>query len=803
MLDLTTVDEILARCEDTDAVVRRKAIREAAGHVRDNDRLRIAVISVVGRDEERDPATRRAAFDAVAALFGSDSLATRAVERSLHSRVPKTRRDAVQLIIQSAHAGDPSATRLLARNLTIRKEQVREPLISAARELIDAGRGEEMRDQLLLQVESGRAADRILAADLLEAAAVEVRDRAVQAGESASTASDGDADADVALELPIPAPEARLTEPVVWTIVRAVEESHLSPDDDPLDMGEDPPLPEWLTVADFAPGEPPPAVIPVMPDAPDDPDDPVAPEPEPRDPIDLLVQLLSGLRERELYVFAARSFTSEGRRTLESIGSDFSVTRERIRQIESRANAKWRARFDRPDYQPLRDFAEKFSAHIGSAVPLSDERLSQVVDDFCGGLASEHRTVVLHIFLELTGYSRTEGWLMRLSSEDRDDLAAGVAVLLEQWPVVPLAELARVLGGHEVAADHVEAWCTQFDRLRFIDAGALPRGSSRDDFERLLRHRGEPATVPQLLEEARLTHLNPRGARYEAIDDPRFTRLDRTATLAHRDWGFKGYTHITDGLIDELERRGGVAPIGELCRVLAARYGVSTASVRGRTAAPIFMKTAAGKLAFRTEDVPYEFKDDPATSGVCFWHEDHWSLRMSVTRNLLRGSGREVPAQFAAQLGCRPGGRQNVASAWGSISLVWAEVTPKPAMGSVGPVLKETGARVGDLLFVCHQPGGPEVDLRVVQRASPGSLTVDQRIAGELGLHTPIRSLNDVASALSVEHEGVPASIVWRDVQEAHEGRPALDIGGLMAERFPEFAEPSDAADAVDDAAAG
>ncbi len=800
MLDLPIVDEILARFEDTDAVVRRKAIRKAAGHVRDNDRLRIAVISVVGRDEERDPAARRAAFAAVAGLFGSDSLATRAVERSLHSRVPTTRRNAVKLIIQAAHAGDSSATRLLARNLTIRKDQVRAPLISAARELIDAGRGEELKEQLLQQVESGRVTDRILAADLLEAAAVAARDRAVQASEPSSTTSDGDTEADVPLGPSIPAPEARLGESVVWTIVRAVEESHLPPDADLVDTGEDPPLPEWLTVADFAPGEPPPAVVPVMPDPPDD---PVAPEPEPRDPIDLLVQLLSGLRERELYVFAARSFTSEGRRTLASIATDFSVTRERIRQIESRANAKWRARFDRPDYQPLRDFAEKFSAHIGSAVPLSDERLSQVVDDFCGGLAPEQRTVVLRIFLDLAGYSQTEGWLMRLSPEDRDDLATSVAALFQQWPVVPRAELARVLGGHEVAADHVEAWCTQFNRLRFIDAGALPRGSSRDDFERLLRHRGEPASVPQLLAEARLTHLNPRGARYEAIDDPRFTRLDRTATLAHRDWGFKGYTHITDGLIEELERRGGVAPIGELCRVLAARYGVSTASVRGRTAAPIFMKTAAGELAFRTEDVPYEFKDDPATSGVCFWHEDHWSLRMLVTRNLLRGSGREVPAQFAAQLGCRPGGRQNVASAWGSVSLVWAEVTPKPAMGSVGPALRETGARVGDLLFVCHLPGGPEVDLRLVQRAIPGPAPADQRIAGELGLHTPIRSLNDVASALSVEHEGVPASIVWRDVQGAIEARPALDIGGLMAERFPEFAEPSDAVGAVDDAAAG
>ena len=798
MLDRTIRDEILSRVKDTDAGVRRDAIREAAGHIRDDDRLRIAVISVVGRDEEIDPAARRAAFDAVVGLFGSDSLATRAVERSLQSRVPSTRRDAAQLILQAARAGDSSAARMVARNLILRRDEVRAPFISAARELIDAGRGEELREQLLLHIDSDRVTDRVLAAELLGAAAVAARDRAMQASESLSTISDADPDAAAAPGASVPAPEARLAESVIWAIVRAVEESHLPPDADLLDAGEDPPLPEWLTVADFAPGAPPPEFIPDVPGMPTIPPAAVVPDPGPRTPFELLEELFSALRDREVYILAQRSFTSDSRRTLVSIGSDFRVTRERIRQIEARANKKWRARLDRPGYQPLRDFAEKFAAQLGSAVPLSDERLLPVVDDFCGGLALERRGVALRIFLDLEGYSRTEGWLMRLSSADRDDLDSGVAALVDQWPVVPRAELARVLGGHGIAADHVEAWCTQFHRLRFVDAGALPRGSSRDDFERLLLHRGEPATVPQLLAEAGLTHLNPRGARYEAIEDPRFTRLDRGANLAHRDWGFKGYTHITDGIIEELKRRGGAVPIGDLSRVLSERYGVSAASVRGRTAAPIFMRTAAGELAFRTEDVPFEFEDDPATSGVCFWHDDHWSLRMLVTRNLLRGSGREVPAQFAAHLGCRPGGRQDVESAWGTVSLVWAEVTPKPAMGSVGPALRETGARIGDLLFVCHLPGGPEVDLRLVQRTLPGPVPADQEIAGELGLHTPIRSLNDVASALSVEHEGVPASIVWRDVQGALEARPALDIGGLMAERFPEFAEPAVGADAVD-----
>ena len=387
---------------------------------------------------------------------------------------------------------------------------------------------------------------------------------------------------------------------------------------------------------------------------------------------------------------------------------------------------------------------------------------------------------------------------MRLSAADREDLAAGIKELTKQWPVVPRAEIASLLGKHGIAEDHLEAWCTEFTRLRFIAAGALPKGSSRDDMERVLLHRGEPADVPQLLAEAELSHLNARVARNEALADPRFTRLDRSAQVAHRDWGAKEYTRITGAIIEELDRRGGAVAVGELCRTLSERYGVSKASVRGRTGAPIFMKTASGLLTYRSDDVPFEYPDDPTTSGVCFWHEDHWSLRMLVAKNLLRGSGREIPAPFAVYMGCRPGGRADRMSPWGAVSTAWAEVSPRPAMGSVRPGLAAQGGRIGDLLFVCYHAGSPNLDLRLVQRTPPGPVSLDQRIAGELGLHTPIRSLNDVAGALSVEHEGVPAPVVWRDVQESLKARRALDIDGLMAERFPEFAQPSAALDALD-----
>ena len=813
MLDRPIHEGILFRLTDADPGVRRDTIREAAGQIRESESIRAALIAVVARDTEADPDTARAAFEIVAGLFGSDREATRAVERSLDSRHPAMRRDAAQLITEAAHAGDAAATRMLARNLTNKADDVRPLLIRGARELIAAGQGAPLKGRLLAQVDSEFATDRVLAADLLEALALAQRDIDARAAESSGAESPGDADADTSAAATAPPAQPRLAESVIWAMVRTLEESHLqqdpdsgdrrpaasrsspSPDDD--DHADGDPGPHgWPPVAGRERRKPLPAVTSATPAT------PVVPRPPPRPISELLDELVGGLREREIIVLEQRTFAMATPRTLVSLGAEFGVSRERVRQIERRATTKWRKRIAGPDYGPLRVHAARASDRLGWAVPLAHARFSQTADDLCGVLPPERRALALRILLEFKRHTRSGDWLLRLRPSSWDELQTSIQELTEQWPVVPRLELARLLSQHGIVKDHVEAWCTGFAKLRFIKAGALPKGSSRDDMARVLLHRGEPASAAQLLAEAGLAHLNARAARHEAIKDPRFTRINRRGHLAHRDWGLHEFTHITDGLIEELERRGGSAPIDDLCRELAERYRVSRASVRSRTAAPLFMRTASGMLTLRPADVPFEFDTDPATSPVCFRHDDHWSLRMLVTANLLRGSGREVPAQFAGPLGCRPGGRVEVASAWGSVSLAWAEASPKPAMGSLRPALTAAGARVGDLLFICRYAGATDLDLRIVQRSLPGPTPADQRIADELGLHKAIGSLNDVAAALSVAHDGVPAATVWRDVQKALKVRPTLDLGALLAERFPEFAAPpAEAAVATADSA--
>ena len=784
MLDPRIRDAIIPRLEDEHSGVRCQAIRTLAEHVDGDDAILSALIVVASGEPETDPETRHAAFKAVSGLFSSHDRATQAVEQALSSNLETIRSEAAGLVVRLARSGDHAATRMLVRSLGNHTEEVQTLFVSAARDLIDEGRVEDLNEQLLLQLESADAADRILAVDLLGLAGAVHGDLATQDRGSLSRRSGGNLDADANVDSGVPVPESRLAEELIAAMRRAEEEASGEADHTVHGAGGDAGHDGSLAVGGADRDEAPPDLTQYA---------------NPRSAINLLEELLSIFDERELVVLEQRSVTLEEPTTLAELGTALDVTRERIRQIEGRAKSKWRGLVSKPTHRPIRVLAEGLSAELGSAVPASEEVVSDAADRFCGGLAPQLRTVALGILLELGGYCRRERWLVGLSQIQQDNLTTGIGELVDQWPVVPRAQLSSLLGRYQIAVQHMEGWCTTFERLRFIASGALPKKRTLDDVERVLLRRGEPASVRQLLAEAERTDKNERGIRHQMSKDERFTRIDRDGQFAHRDWGFKEYTRIADGIVEELQRRGGTVPIDHLCSVLSQRLDVAESSVRVYAAAPIFMKTASGALTLRPAGVPFEFDEDLAASPACFWHEDHWSLRMPVTLDLLRGSGRSIPMQFAAYLGCRPGLNKDFATAWGEVKAVWATTTPGPSLGSVRPVLTAVDAEEGDLLFVCYRPGSADIDLRVVKRTLPGSSPVEQRIADELGLHKEIGSLNDVADALRVEHDGGLESPVWREVQKALQARAALDLGGLLDEYVAQLAEPAVAADVRDD----
>jgi len=143
--------------------------------------------------------------------------------------------------------------------------------------------------------------------------------------------------------------------------------------------------------------------------------------------------------------------------TLEEIGSDYGVTRERIRQIEKRALTRMRVRMHRV---PLAD-------HVGAAAPgawlhisecrgwIADRQVDQALRKLDGfvQLALELLETPSRTWLSTAATRAAHGWI---GAPIDPELARSAAIDLDEFLKLPLPRSLVEAGGHE-GSPHVEA----------------------------------------------------------------------------------------------------------------------------------------------------------------------------------------------------------------------------------------------------------------------------------------------------------------------------------------------------------
>ena len=223
---------------------------------------------------------------------------------------------------------------------------------------------------------------------------------------------------------------------------------------------------------------------------------------------------------------------------------------------------------------------------------ISDEPIG-AADDLRATTSASARTAA--VAFQLLVAAERKGWSPSVSDQEPPPQS-------DRW-----RQLSSLLSKHDIA----QTWRggATFADLRFIAPGALPKRWTLDDLEP--RRRGEPASVKQLLAEAEL-----RRGRVPASRCPRPPRTTANSLI---DWG---------------RRRG-------LDGRHRSRRGVSMWRVHRRRGRGPPKSLLAAAMTTRGE-----------SSVLLAWRA--LALRMPVT-DLLRGSGRSIPVQFAAYLGCRPG----------------------------------------------------------------------------------------------------------------------------------------------------
>jgi hypothetical protein len=423
------------------------------------------------------------------------------------------------------------------------------------------------------------------------------------------------------------------------------------------------------------------------------------------------IAVLQWLREfspRQHEVIRAR--ICESTLTLEELGQQLGVTRERIRQIESKLEKKLGGFARGPFGEPVRLLAERFRRDLGAAFPRSIWQAYSAAS--CTALdAIADRELVARFALWVAGpYEQSDTWLTsdcslgaktKNSLKRRTDLRGSI----------PLEAARAALSELDLRETHHEQWLCDH-RYFEMDGDWFPRLSNIPDrVEQILRYRGEPVTAEVL---APLVDCeSERSLRARLLEDRRFKRISRQAHFALRTWEqYDEYSGIAEEIAEEIARQGGAAKPAHLIDAVSSRYKVKRASVKAYLSAPMFSRTAEGLVRLRGKHERQNVQADPRVCSGLYSVDNKWILRVEVTADTLRGSGRPLPAAVAVLLGCQPGERKVFRSPADEIVVSWPPSSASgPNLGSLKPDTDALGGKLGDFLFLTLEKGAIGVRL--------------------------------------------------------------------------------------------
>lgn len=490
--------------------------------------------------------------------------------------------------------------------------------------------------------------------------------------------------------------------------------------------------------------------------------------------VELLEGAIGKLDDRSVQVLARRSF-AERPDTLDRIAADLGVTRERVRQIESRARAHLVEALD--SGCSLGAVSTVVRELVGTALPLA-ELLRQVP-----ALAHHVRTVAEPAWRVLEGldaaYEIKDGWcaaptIERARAEALTRLQEranrhGVVMIDDLDPLNPSqsGESARACLRDWLVycgCDVDDAWV--FTRLHSIGDRAAA----------ILSVVGSPMASRDIL--ARLgARRNLVALKNVMTSDDRFDRVDRDQ-WGLSEWGAKSYRGIKALVGEEVAHSGGEIPVDKLIERIAGRYAVSANSVITYASSPPF-EARGGIVRFCT-GAPGSRKQ-PARTKRLYRRPDSWLYRVKVTKDHLRGSGSAAPVALAVALGIGHGQVRRLAARLGPQTLAWT--ANQPTFGSIRRLLAGSCAEVGSEIFLVI--------------GDDGSFHIEPVIAGdgnplERALHlvgvTSAAARSDPIAALAAAI-GMPEGTSVASVIDSYRKRGETDIAELLSVARDELEE--------------
>lgn len=422
--------------------------------------------------------------------------------------------------------------------------------------------------------------------------------------------------------------------------------------------------------------------------------------------------------------------------TLEQVGAEFGVTRERIRQIEEKVRDRLKAASTSADHLALVAAANRLSERLGAAVPLAE-----IERDF----AEFPPDLIDRLLLHLAGPYRIRGeWVLHKSIEgDLQSAVLGAFESVADAGCAPCDALFDALDEIGIRTEHRAAALESTPKLRRFDDVVVDwRGSMADKSERILGLRGEAMTAEELVDAI--------GAASEAsltgqLASDRFTRVG-PGRYALSSWDMAEYRGVVHAMVQRIAAAGRPLDVGELSVEIHDEYGASPNSVKILAGTHPAFVLESGQVAMRTPDQPYRPTQQLGETPRCYLVDGMWVWRYTVDHDVLRGSGRAIPESVAVHLGLLPLQKHRVSTPHGDLALSWWQ---QPTMGSTRAVARHLEADEGDWLFlVCRSTAAVEFRLLRNDELAPDP---SERLCQLVGV-SPTGSANEaLVEALGLE----------------------------------------------------
>lgn len=402
-----------------------------------------------------------------------------------------------------------------------------------------------------------------------------------------------------------------------------------------------------------------------------------------------------GLEDRERSIFTNRIAQPQKPRTLQQLGDELTISRERVRQIEARVVERLGLLVDSAAGSPVRWRVTTLRNRLSVAAPRGHVIAMLVPPADCN---EDYQSLLL----ELAGpYDESDGWLVLRSARSSDPTDA-IRNMTDEFGRIDVAQASAALASWGLDSGLHNDWIKRDRRLRLVH-GQLVRwdGPIADKLAFGLADLEVPATAERLLAHIGESHA-VATAKNAMAEDERFIRANRTE-WALVSWGLPRYSGIASTIGEILEGLSQPMPVDELIDRLSRDFGIAEGSARSYCDAAMFV-LEDGRIRLRREHEKYHYQNSEVRDapGVFALGDGVVGLLYEVDRDVTRGSGRQLSPAAGALLDLSVNERLRFDGPHGTSVTVTFPGTSftGPSLGSTRGLAESTNAKIGDMLTV-------------------------------------------------------------------------------------------------------